>query len=205
MSAKEYFTDEAKGAATQAIKDIESHTSVEVVVAVRRRAEDYRHADYMWGVIVMMVALLLILFLPWTFALEVIPLEVAASFVVGMLASTTIAPIRRLLISKKRRKEAVERAARAAFYDLGISKTQGRSGLLVFVSVFEGMVELVPDAGLNLSELGAGWDAKVKAAVEGRQGPRAFASALKELGPLLGKAYPRSADDVNELPDEVNV
>ena len=94
-------------------------------------------------------------------------------------------------------------AARAAFYDLGISKTHRRSGLLVFVALYEGMVVLVPDAAVDKKAL---LDlASAKASVEQAVASHdvdAFIQSLSLLTPPLEKAMPRKAGDENELPDE---
>jgi uncharacterized membrane protein len=42
----------------------------------------------------------------------------------------------------------------------------------------------------------------LEAALLSRTGFPTFLEALRSLGPILGRALPRQADDVNELPDE---
>jgi putative membrane protein len=99
----------------------------------------------------------------------------------------------------------VDRAARAAFFDLGISRTSGRSGILVYVSLFERRCVVLTDIGLAPSLLEPGWAAAQSelALTVKRRDWAAFHRTLESLGPVLGRAYPRSEDDVNELPDEV--
>ena len=54
-------------------------------------------------------------------------------------------------------------AARAAFVDQGISRTRGRTGILVFVSLFEREVEVVADVGVDPVLLGEDWTRAVAA------------------------------------------
>jgi putative membrane protein len=100
----------------------------------------------------------------------------------------------------------VRSAARAAFVDLGISRTSGRWGVLVYVSILERAAEVVPDLGVDLGMMGEEWTRAVKAihVAAARLDFEAFKAAALALGPVLGKAHPHRDDDVNELPDEVS-
>jgi putative membrane protein len=101
--------------------------------------------------------------------------------------------------------DAVADAARVAFFDLGISKTRGRNGLLVFVSTFERRCVVLPDVGIDVASLGPAWS-ECCAALSRTVAARdlvAFERALESMGPILGASMPRHHDDVNELPDEV--
>jgi len=108
-------------------------------------------------------------------------------------------------VRRKTLRANVARSARAAFYDLGISRTSGRNGILVFVSTFERSCVVLPDIGIDVAALGPGWSEACelldRAVRQGRLPD--FFLALRSLGPVLGKTMPRAEDDVNELPDEV--
>ena len=132
-------------------------------------------------------------------------LEGLAAFALGALVSSKVSFLRRALVRKKARSENVLRAGRAAFYELGVSATSGRNGILVFVSTFERSCVLVPDLGIHPERLGAAYEAVCNDAMQAvaQMNLDAFFSALEQLGPVLGRAMPRQADDVNELPDEV--
>ena len=65
--------------------------------------------------------------------------------------------------------------------------------------------EAMADIGIDVKALGPAWDeacAALSAAVK-RRDLDGFERALESLGPILGATMPRSFDDVNELPDEV--
>jgi len=204
MGQRDFFSERAKRETAAAIRAVEEKTSVELVVAVRKRSAVYRHADYLVGLVALIAALIVILFAEHTFALEAIPLELLAAFAIGAVAASRIPPLRRVLTSRKERTEAVRAAARAAFHDLGVSRTKGRTGILVFVSAFEKAADVVPDIGLDTEKLGSKWDEPVRQAAS-KGNLDAVIKALRELGPVLGAAYPRADDDENELPDEVTV
>ncbi len=203
MAERDFFQPEAKKKTGLAIKAIEAKTSVEVVVAVRHRVAEYRATDLMFGFACACTALAALWFSPSTYAVEHMPFEMLGAFIVGTALSTFVHPLRRLMTSKTTVARQLEVAARAAFYDLGISKTHRRTGLLVFVAMYEGVVVLVPDAAVDkkaVLEL-ASAKASVERAVAGRDFD-AFLKALELLTPPLEKAMPRKATDENELPDE---
>lgn len=205
MGEAAFFKDDAKKRAAEAVKAVESATSAEVVIAVRRRSGDYRAAAYHFGLGAMGVVVLWMLVSPKEYSVGSMALDGLVAFVVGALLCWNASPIRRLLVLRRTRQTNVDAAGRAAFYDLGISKTSGRNGILVFVSTFERACAVVPDVGVDVAKLGAGWSSAVAAisAAVARADLDATLEAVRALGPVLGAAMPRQADDVNELPDEV--
>lgn len=206
MSERSFFTEDARARVRAAIAEVESRTSAEVVVAVRRSSADYRAADLLFGSVVAFASLLVLLFADTEFPIEWMPLDVALAYGLGVVVSANLWGIKRVLVRPSKLREAVRIAARAAFVDLGITKTSGRNGILVFVSMLERRVEVVADVGVDRAALGAPFRdavAALEAAVARETNLDRFIDALRSLGPILGGAMPRAADDVNELPDEV--
>lgn len=204
VSTRAFFDDAAKASVTAAIKRVESQTSAEVVVAVRRQAGvSYREADLGFGALAALVSLALLLFVDREFATTWIPVDVALAFAAGALVCRYTMSLRRLLVPAARRREETRRAASAAFHDLGIGRTSGRNGILVLVGLFEHQVAVVADVGVDRAAI-AGSVAALEGSV-GRVVPDfdAFLAALDSLGPALAPGMPRQDDDVNELPDEV--
>jgi putative membrane protein len=201
-----FFTPDARARVTSAIKEIETGTSAEVVVAVRNAAGTYRDVDYLVGFAASLGVLAVLLFHPYPFAVEGMPLGVIAGFIAGTALSANGGPLRRALVRPARREKACRDAGRAAFFELGIGRTRDRNGILVMVSLFERRVAVVADVGVDPAALGPSWKERV-ATLEGSLGGAAsverFLTALSALGPPLAAAMPRRADDVNELPDEV--
>jgi len=206
MSESSFYEDRAKSETRKAVADIESVTSAEIVVALRRAAGDYRAADYLAGFVLSVVVLLVMLFVEREFRLLAFPGGVVAAFIFGAAVTSQIAPIRRTFTLPSQRRAAVQSAARAAFVDLGVSRTTGRTGVLVFVALFEREVEIVADVGVDMEALGEDWK-KAVTALRGSLRPAPvfdrFAEKLRALATPLSTALPRAADDVNELPDEV--
>lgn len=205
MSEKDFFRDEAKRRTAAAVQVVEAQTSAELVVAVRRSSGDYRAAAYHLGLGAMGVTVGILLLVPQVFSVGAIALEGLTAFLVAVLLARNVDSLARLLVRRSRRQANVDQAARAAFYDLGISRTGGRNGILVFVSTFERKCAIIPDLGVDPTALGAPWQESCERLARAVRRPDlgAFIAALEGLGPILGAAMPRAEDDVNELPDEV--
>jgi putative membrane protein len=204
MWARAFFEDATKTRAADEVKAIEARTAAEVVITVRRTSGHYRHTDYLVGFGLALVALLAMLFLPPEFDLEIFPVGLVVSFALGAVLMPRLPTLRRRLTSRKLQEESVRTAARAAFVELGVSRTTGRTGLLVCVSLFERRVEVVTDVGVDTAAMGEEWTqalAKLSAAVATAPSPEPFFEALRLLAPPLERVLPRSADDINELPD----
>lgn len=205
MREADFYKDEAKKRAAGAVKVVEAQTSAEVVVAVRRRSGDYRIAAYYFGFGAVAVMTLYMLVSPHVFSIGAIALDAVVAFVLGAILCRHVEMLSRALTRSATLTKNVETAARAAFFDLGISRTSGRNGILVFVSTFERTCAVLTDIGIDVAALGSefknGRDA-MQSAIK-RHDFDGFVAALESLGPVLGKAMPHMADDVNELPDEV--
>jgi putative membrane protein len=205
VAEADFFRDEAKQSTARSVKLVEAQTAAEVVVAVRRRSGDYRVDAYHCGVLVAGLVVLYLLVAPQIFTIGDIALDAALGFGVGFALALNVSPLLRLLAREATLARNVESAAKVAFFELGISRTSGRNGLLVFVSTFEQRALVLTDHGIDPAALGSQWTeacAALSSAVKRRELP-AFESALESLGPILGAVMPRSSDDVNELPDEV--
>ena len=205
MPARDFFLPEARTRVASAIEQIERQTAAEVVVTVRRRSGHYRHTDLYAGLGSALLTLLVLLFHPYPFAVEWMPANVLVAFGAGALLVGKVAALRRLFTSGRLMRESARTAARAAFYEMGISRTVGRTGILVYVSIFERRVEVVPDAAVKPGELGAEWGAAVAAlerAVSASPDLDGFLAALSALTSPLARALPIQPGDINELPNE---
>lgn len=198
-----FYSDDSKKSVAAAVRAAEAKTAAEFVVALRHASGSYRDADYLAGFVAAIVLLCALLFLPQEFTTDFWPVALVAAFLAGAGLAAIVPPLRRLLTRDSRRRSQVRAAARAAFYDLGVGRTRARTGVLVFLSLFEKTVEIVPDDGLRLAsagEAGTKAIATLQASVAAND-VGAFCHALESLGAAMGEFLPHSADDVDELPD----
>ncbi len=190
-----------------AIGALEKNTSAEVVVAVRSASGSYRHVDYLVGYLAALVALLVFLFHPEPFAYDFFPIVMTACFELGAVVSARLPPLRRGLTRAGSREAQVITAARSTFLELKVDTTRRRTGVLVYVSLLERRVEIIADRGVPWSDVSAG-RTDVERAFARTFMPlatdlSAFLESLDRLGRVLSGMCPRTSDDINELPDDV--
>ena len=187
----------------QCVKEIESATDAEIVIAVRARSGSYRHADYLFGALVAFVGLLFLLFLPVNFHAYWVPIDIAILFAVGAYLSAWSSTLRRCLTTTKFRKEAARTGAAAMFYEAGIANTNAEMGVLIYLSLLERRLELIADRGVLKAVPALEWNQRLSELHQvGRQpDPESFLKALRNLGALLAKHLPATGENPNELPD----
>lgn len=180
-------------------------SSVEVVVAVRRRSAGYLHANLIVGAAVAFASLAVMLFAESSFGLLSILVD---PFVVGGIAGALVElmpGVKRALTPPTVRRRHVDHAARATFVDRGVHNTTDRSGLLVYVSWLEQQIAVVADSGLARAvppEVLAALQDELTGTID--QGGVAVARRLAARGPAFAEVMPRRADDRNELPDDID-
>jgi putative membrane protein len=135
-------------ALAQAVREIENDTDAEIVIVVRGRSGSYRHADYLCGAIVALIALVFVLFSPFEFHTYWVPIDVAALFIAGAFVCSRTDAIRRILTGKEFRAKAARTGAAAMFYEAGIANTSAENGLLIYLSLLERRLEVIADRGI---------------------------------------------------------
>lgn len=205
MAVRDFFSDDARKQVGDAVEAIEHDSEVEVVVTVRKSAGHYRQTDLYAGCAFALAMLVFVLFDPHPFATEWIPVDVVVAFLVGVGLSLEVTPLRRALTSPRLRERAANLSAHSAFYTLGVSHTTGRTGVLVFVTMFEQKVVVVPDVGVKPEGMGAEWTSAVAALEASVRESQDFAAFLKALGSLKGpltRALPAVGGHKNQLANE---
>jgi putative membrane protein len=201
---KIFFEAAAKSEVKKAVQYIEGTSSAEIVVSVSHQSATYVDAEFLIGFVVSLLMLLVLTFSPAEFPFYAFPIAALLGFIVGVFGARQAPVLKSLVTPRARKRAAITTAAKVRFVDQGITRTKARSGILVFVSTFEQAVAIVPDLGVPKTLERAFLDAQ--AAMESAlalQNLSAFVTALNSLAKPLEAAMPRSADDENELPDDV--
>lgn len=189
---------------TRLVDELEAKTEAEIVVAIVPQSGVYHDASGLCGALLGALGLAFMVYNPWTVHDQLIPLEFALIYALGCLAAHKIDGLRRLFTGYERRSKEARKAAASVFHDEKLSRTRGRTGLLVFCSLFEREVLVLPDVGVEEAvEMGA-WNKKVfelARAPRGVNPEEDFARGLKELGGLLAEALPPSDDNPDEIPN----
>lgn len=206
MSSQAQWLDAASKARVQAaIAEAERRTSAEFVVTLRLTSGRYWAASLLFGALVAFAGLCVYVYHPAQFTDDLVPPALALMFALSSVLASRLGFLQRLLTPRRVREANVRRAAFEAFHEQGISATRDRTGVLIFISLREQMVEVVTDVGVDVGALGNDGRrslAGLKAAVR-QGGVDAVTQGLARLGDALATTLPRREDDINELPDEV--
>src|SRR5262249_55929429 len=136
-----------------------------------------------------------------------IALPPAAGAALGWLAARTIPTLRRALVPRDILAARVRQRAAQAFLDEGIVRTRDRTGILIFVSLFERQVVVRADHGLDGIVTPAEWEEIVAAIAagmrQGQPGP-ALAEGIRRCASLAGR-LPRRPDDRDELSGQLRL
>jgi putative membrane protein len=200
-----WLSRDARERVRDRIAAIEQKTNAEVVVTVGVTSGHYGHADARFGALCSLAVLAFYFLYPRPLIDDVWLALAVLCYPAGMLVCAGIWPLRRRFLGKRILRENLRREARSRFVEQGIANTRGRTGVLIFVSRFERGAEVVADVGVPVKNLGKPWQ-EATAAVDRAARRRRIDEllpAMDRLGDLLATAVPHTADDVNELPDEV--
>jgi len=197
------LTEADKTRLREAVKAAEAGNRAEVVLSIRPRSASYLRGPLLLGACVAWAVLGFQLFSSWPFPLDAMFVEPPLLGAGAAFLAARIPALERALASRKRRREAVEQAARASFQERGVSLTRERTGILVYVSLLERATFLVADKGVTDTvppETLAAATAQIERTVRGGD-VSALADAIRKLGESLASELPARADDVDELPD----
>lgn len=220
--ASKHFSEAQRQAVSKAVTDAETMTSAEIVPVVATASGRYDRAEDIVGVWCGTLLMLLVWWLyPWRSAepggtggwggvpagMEALALAAAVviGFLIGAILADRIAWLRRLFVPQSQIAAEVDSAAAAAFFDARIHHTEGSTGILFYVSLFEHRAVVRADRAVE-EKLGRGALDELCAALiaslhRGDHPADALQSVIVDAGERLGKVLPRADDDANELED----
>lgn len=197
------FTQSSCDELADCVREIENHTDAEIVIAVRARSGDYRHADYLCGAALAFAGLLFLLFSPFEFKHYWVAIDVLLLFALGAYLCSHSSALRRLLTTEEFRADAVRNGAAAMFYEAGIANTDAEMGVLIYMSLLERRLELIADRGVLKVLPPLEWNERMYEFHRAGRIPQleTLRREIRELGELLAKYLPPTGENPNELPD----
>lgn len=212
------FTPAEKERIEQAVLEAEARTSAEIIPCIIDVSGRYEvavwRATAFTALLAMAVVLLVIRFytgwgLAWLHTPWGVAIVTLGGAALGAAAASWIDPLRRYLAGTRYLDERVHQRAMQAFVEEEIFRTSGRTGILIFISLFEHRIEVLGDAGINSAVEPDDWAEIVRhmqASIrEGR-----LADGLIEAIGMCGELLERSglavqAEDANELANRVRL
>ncbi len=194
------FSSAIEGAVGRA----ERGTAAELIVVVASRSGSYLDVAGAFGAGVAMLVLLVALFAPATFHPLAVAIEIPLAFSLASWIAHRTPGLLRTISPEARMRDQVARAAAAHFLSEAVHGTRQRTGLLVYVSLLEDRVALLPDLGLDGHIPPAVWsDIRWSAAGDPAR-PRTtddLVRGIDQIGETLRQRLPGEKTHVNESPD----
>lgn len=213
MNVSKLFSKEDLAEIEAAVKAAERSTSGEIVPCAVGRSDEYPEAVWRAAALGAMAAALLAALLHealgvWGGAIVLwLALPALVGGGVGYLFAALVPAVKRLLIPEDVLAQRVAARATSAFVEHEVFATAERTGILLFLSVFEHRVLVLGDAGINAKVEQHEWDeivAAVAAGIRAGKPGRALAEAIGRCGDLLHRrGVELRPGDVDELPDRL--
>ena len=218
MAERTLFTDADRERIREAVATAELRTAGEIVPYVVRQSGTYQVAVWRAASIGAVVAALLALgfawlydgwSLTWLYSAWAMALVMTGGGAAGAAIAAAVDPVRRTLAGSDRLDEQVHRRAAVAFIEEEVFDTRDRTGILLFVSLFEHRIEVVGDTGINAKVQPEEWvDVvdRVRSGIVSGDLAGGVVAAVEKCGDLLHRrGVALRPGDTDELSDEVRV
>ena len=219
MKLKQKFSQEDLQRIKLAVKEAENKISGEIVPVIVEKSGVYTIANYKASLISGMFFFIVIIILDRyiindaSHTLYYDPLFIFTVVITGAALGAlipTIAPgVKRWLLSRPYMDDCCRQTAENAFLEEEIFNTRHRTGIMIFLSFFEHEVIVMADRGISKVVEQKEWDNIVAELVKHiRSGKvvEGIEAGIKRCGEiLLEKGFQKTADDVNELRDDLRI
>ena len=205
VAGKKLFTEAEEARIKNAIIAAEKNSAVEIVPFVTESCDSYPAVFWRMAIFLsFLIGGFLVYFQPHWDSLWILCLQSLGLPLAFLLRYSSF--LSRLFLDDYDSKAEVHERTLQIFHELGIHRTRKRTGILLFVALFERRVEIVCDTGIEEKIARPEWEKITAALAAGiRQGnlPEALAHAILAAGDLARPLFPGSKDDENELGDEL--
>ncbi|MEO5707945.1 MAG: TPM domain-containing protein [Alteraurantiacibacter sp.] len=221
------FDEDSQRVVTEAVAAAELATSGEIVTVLAERSDGYSDVALWWSVAVAFTAMSFVAVFAdfylglwdglfhsgwaseWTRG-QVLTLVIGVGLLkfMAMQMLQWWQPLRFFLVPSPIKAARVRNAAVRHFKVGAERRTHGRTGVLIYLSMAEHRAEIVADeaiAGKVPAEVWGMAMADMLAEVKRDEVAQGIAAGVRDVGAVLAEQFPRSADDVNELPDRLIV
>jgi putative membrane protein len=200
MTIRQKFSDADLERIKASVRKAESQISGEIVPVVVGQSGYYSIANYKSGLIFgSLTFLLIIIFDRYVPALAVYDPLLIFITVIGA----------GILVAQAHLDHATQQRAENAFLEEEVFNTRHRTGIMIFISFFEHEVIIMADRGISKVVDQKVWDKLVEGLIEEiRLGKvvEGLEHTIKKCGDiLLENGFKKTADDVNELRDDLRI
>lgn len=215
---KDLFTDSDHARIREAVAQAEQRTAGEIVPYIVPQSSVYDVAVWRGAALGAVLALFIVLLLlqvyqgwslSWLYSSWSLAVLVLAAGALGAVSTAFVAPLKRLLAGGPLLDREVHRRAMLAFVEEEVFNTRDRTGILLFVSLFEHRIEVLGDAGINQNvtpDEWAGVVGRIREGIKAGKLAEGLVAAIEMCGDLLERGGVEiRPDDINELSDDVRL
>jgi putative membrane protein len=215
MSFKKRFSEQDLARIKEAVQKAESKISGEIVPFIVEKSDAYTIASYRAAVLCAAIFFLGIIFIDRyipdlaVYDPVFIFLIVLAAGILAAWLTTKLNVLQRMFISQEHFDIVTKQKAEAAFLQEEVFNTKQRTGILIFISFFEHEVIVMADKGISKVVEQKEWDGMVKTLIDKiKTGDTVggLETCIARCGQiLLEKEFTITADDTNELKDDLRI
>lgn len=200
------FSNDEEQRISNAIAAAEKKTSGEIVAVVATQSDSYLYVPFL-------VASLVALLVPWPMIyltwhpmqwVYLAQLLVFAAILAALLPGNT----RLMFVPASIKRMHAHRRAVEQFVVQNLHTTDGRTGVLIFVSLAERYAEILADKGINRKVAEGTWQNivdQLTTDLSQDQAAQGFVTAIETCGKHLAQHFPPGRADPNELPNHLIV
>jgi putative membrane protein len=213
LPLEQFFSQADHAAIEAAVREVEARSAGEIVPYAVEHSDRYPGALWSAATLGALAASLGAALIVWAADIWGGPLALwivlppAAGAALGWLAAFAFPALRRTLVPDEVMAERARQRAARAFVEEEVFRTRGRTGILIFLSLFERHVVVLADRGLDGHVAPGEWEDVVASIVSGMRrgqpGP-ALADGIRRYT-SLGARLPPRPDDRDELSDQLRL
>ena len=221
--ASKFFTESERNSIAEAVRAAEQKTSGEIVPVLSTASGRYDRAEDLFG----LTFALIVLVACWILFQEIRPVEgdwasgqklvlglvpvlviVFVGFSLGVALSTWIPALKLPFLSRREIEAEVDRSAAGAFQQFRVRGTAASTGVIIYISLFERMVQVLGDDMIDQKLSQDDWEQVKDLVIDGLRSGKAaegLQRAIACCGDLLAVHFPIEPGDVNELTNELRI
>jgi putative membrane protein len=215
MNLRKKFSEADLQRIKATVKEAESKISGEIVPVIVERSGAYAIASYRAGALFAMLTFAAIIIIDqYVPSLAIYdPLTIFVAVLIGGLFGGLLAhyldPFKKRMLTQLHLDKATRLKAESSFLEQEVFNTRQRTGIMIFISFFEHEVIVMADKGISKVVEQKEWDTMVQAFVSKiKMGDTVggLEACIKKCAQiLLEKDFAISADDINELKDDLRI
>lgn len=200
------IAEEDRARVAHAITEAETTTSGEIVAVIAAESDSHLWLPFLVASAVALLVPWPLIYLTWV-AVQWIFLAQLLVFA-ALVVVFWWRPLRFAVLPRALKNRTAHRRAVEQFLAQNMHTTDGRTGVLIFVSVAERYAEIIADTAIHEKVDAATWQAivdRLTAQIASEKAANGFIEAVTAVGALLASHYPPGSDLKGALPDRLIV